>query len=264
MKKKNIRNIIIIIIIFIIIYNIYIFKSINVEKFENILRYGYVINLDERKDRYNNIIKYFEAYNMPLYRVSAIKDNVGWKGCGYSHISVIKMAKEKNLPSVLILEDDCKPTKHFKNWDLIQKWLEKNRESWDIFIGGNSYYGFWTNDKESIIPVCTIENEIKLYKTKVAAFHFYYVNSKAYDKMIEWETHITNKPSEWIPIDLWPDKQKMTSISCVPYLAFQEENYSNIENGIRSYDVQMFKGEEVLASIKNDDVCEMFKNYSTV
>ena len=248
MKKKNIRNIIIIIIIFIIIYSIYTFKSKNVEKFENILRYGYVINLDERKDRYNNIIKYFEAYDIPLY----------------SHISVIKMAKEKNLPSVLILEDDCKPTKHFKNWFLIQKWLEKNRESWDIFIGGNIYYGFWTNDKESIEPVCTIENEIKLYKGKVAAFHFYYVNSKAYDKMIEWETYISNKSSEWIPIDLWPDKQKMTSISCVPYLAFQEENYSNIENGIRSYDAQMFKGEEVLASIKNNDVCEMFKNYSTV
>jgi len=79
---------------------------------------------------------------------------------------------------------------------------------------------------------------------------------------IEWELYIKNKPSEWMPIDLWPDKQNMSSISCVPFLAYQEANFSNIENSVRNYDMQMDKGEEIIDSIKNNEICEEFINYS--
>jgi GR25 family glycosyltransferase involved in LPS biosynthesis len=247
------KYILIIILIILIIY----MNVKKIEPFENQSRNGYIINLDERTDRLNNVIKRFEPYTITLYRIPAIRDSVGWKGCGYSHISVIKMAKEQNLPSVLIIEDDCVPTEHFKNWFVIQEWLDKHRTKWDIFIGGNSYYGFWTNEKDNIKPLCQLE-DIKLYKTKIAAFHFYYVNSSAYDKMLEWET---NKS---MPIDLWPDNVNLNSISCTPFIALQEPNYSNIEKSVRDYSVQMKTSETLIASIQNNSVCEEFQNFSTV
>ena len=64
---------------------------------------AYVINLDERNDRWEQIQNSFKQYNIHLERISAIRDPVGWKGCGYSHMKVIKMAKEQNLQSKQII-----------------------------------------------------------------------------------------------------------------------------------------------------------------
>jgi GR25 family glycosyltransferase involved in LPS biosynthesis len=247
----------IIILIIIVLTN----HNSNKEGFENFLRFGYIINLDERTDRLNNIVNHFESYNLPLYRIPAIRDSVGWKGCGYSHISVIKMAKYSNLPSVLILEDDCKPTEYFKNWFIIQEWLENHKDTWDIFTGGNTYYGFNQNDN-SIQSLCKLK-DIKLYKTKLTSLHFYYVNSSAYDAMLEWEEYVKTN-NDWIPIDLWPDRKNIRTVSCTPFIAVQNESYSDIEKTVRNYNSQMKKSEEIIGSVINDSICEPFQNFSTV
>lgn len=234
----------------------------NIEGFDNYLRFGYIINLDERTDRLNSIIKSFEKYNLPLYRIPAIRDKIGWKGCGYSHISVVKMAKVSMLPSVLILEDDCIPTEHFKNWFIIQEWLETHRDQWDIFNGGNSYYGFNSSNKDSIKSVCKLE-DTRLYSTKLTSLHFYYVNSSAYDKMLEYEEYIKTH-NEWMPVDFWPDKVGLKTISCTPFIALQKENYSDIEKTVRNYDNQLETSERVIASVPNESICEPFQNFNTV
>lgn len=255
--KYIILSIILILIIVLLTY-----KDNAIERFENFLRFGYVINLDDRADRLNNIITSFESYNLPLYRVPAIRDSVGWKGCGYSHLSVIKMAKYLNLPSVLILEDDCVPTEHFKNWFIIQEWLENHRDKWDIFNGGNSYYGFNPDSKDSIKSLCKL-NDIKLYTTRLLSLQFYYVNSSAYDKMLEYEEYVQNR-TEFTPIDWWPDTKNLKTISCTPFIALQKENYSDIEKTVRNYDPQMKRSEEIIGSVLNESVCEPFQNFSTV
>jgi len=248
--------------LFFIILYIFYYSQSYIEPFEDFLRFGYIINLDERTDRLNNIIKAFEKYNLPLYRISAIRNSVGWKGCGYSHVSIIKMAKISMLPSVLILEDDCIPTEHFNNWFIIQDWLERHRDKWDIFIGGNGYYGFWTKQTNTIEPLCKIDN-IKLYKTSnITSFQFYYVNSRVYDKMIEWEEYI-NSSNEWIPIDMWPSKIGLNCISCTPFLAIQTSSHSDIEGSVRDYQPMMATSENVIASIENNSTCEPFQNFST-
>jgi GR25 family glycosyltransferase involved in LPS biosynthesis len=213
---------------------------------------AYVINLDERTDRWNQIQNSFKGYNINLERVSAVRDQVGWKGCGYSHIKVIRAAKEKKLPFVLIMEDDCKPTEHFRNWFKIKEWLDKNTDKWDIFLGGNSYYGFSGKDN-SVKAICKIDG-IKLYNTKATSLQFYYVNSTAYDKILEWETYIKNNDT-WIPIDLWPNKIGLRCVSSTPFIAFQEISHSNIENTVRDYTSYMKISEEFIASIPNNINC---------
>ena len=255
----------IVIIITILLY-ILIYNNLKItENFDNSIdniRFGYVINLDSRTDRLNAIIKKFEAHNLPLYRIPAIKDAIGWKGCAYSHLSVIKMAKISNLPSVLVLEDDCKPNINFKQWFEIQDWLEKHRDKWDIFTGGNSYYGFNSNDKQSIKPICNLKDSIKLYYTKLTALHFYYVNKSAYDKLLEYEEYLNKHPNEWMPVDFWPDKKELKIITCSPFLATQEVDYSDIEKTEKNLDAMYENSESIINAVHNESICEPFQNFT--
>ena len=103
--KYKYKNILFLLFLFLVFFFYYLLKGENnIEPFEDFLREGYVINLDERKDRWETITSKFD---IPLQRIPAIKDKIGWKGCGYSHMKALKMAKEKGLSFILILEDDC-------------------------------------------------------------------------------------------------------------------------------------------------------------
>jgi len=244
------------ILLYILIYN-----NLRItENFDNI-RFGYVINLEERTDRLESIIKNFESHNIELYRIPAIKDTIGWKGCAYSHISVIKMAKVSNLPSVLILEDDCKPSVNFKEWFEIQDWLEKHRDKWDIFTGGNPIYG-WDSSETTIKPVCKLNNNIKFYYTSLSALHFYYINSKAYDAMLEYEEYLNNNSNEYTPIDSWPDKKRLKVITSTPFLATQYTSYSDIEGGNRDYSHGFNLSESIISTVDNESICEPFQNFT--
>jgi GR25 family glycosyltransferase involved in LPS biosynthesis len=185
--------------------------------------------------------------SLNINRVSATKHETGWKGCGLSHMGVVKMAKQMGLSSVLILEDDCVPTDVFVHWPKIQSWLENHKDQWDIFFGGNTFYSVPRND-DSIKPICNLD-PIKIYKTKAQTTHFIYINSSAYDTFLEWEEKMEQ------PIDMWPNHKNMKSISCVPFIAIQDTNYSNIMKHEENYD-ELFKiSEKTIGMIENIKEC---------
>jgi GR25 family glycosyltransferase involved in LPS biosynthesis len=66
------------------------------------------INLDKRSDRLNEIQNELQNFNLIKIseRYSAIYHSMGIVGCGQSHLSVIKIAKERKYENILILEDD--------------------------------------------------------------------------------------------------------------------------------------------------------------
>jgi GR25 family glycosyltransferase involved in LPS biosynthesis len=66
------------------------------------------INLEHRKDRLSEIENELEITSLKQNseRFEAIKCIPGIAGCGYSHLSVLKLAKERKYRNVLILEDD--------------------------------------------------------------------------------------------------------------------------------------------------------------
>ena len=66
----------------------------------------YVINLDHREDRLAEISKELGDMGLTFKRFPAIKTTPGIVGCGFSHLAVLKEARERNLPHVLIFEDD--------------------------------------------------------------------------------------------------------------------------------------------------------------
>jgi len=219
---------------------------------------AYVINLDKRPDRWSNMLKKFEHAPFILERFPAIENSVGWKGCGMSHITLIQMAKDKSMPNILVMEDDCKPSNDFnRSWSLIKKWLDNNKDRWDIFIGGNSYYGsiFTSNtDKhlDTIKPICIISSNIKLYYTKMLTTGFYYMNHSTYDRFLEWKKDIDKNGA----IDIWPNIIQMKIISCTPFIATQDNTFSDIENGHKNYESPFKESEQVIDSIQNNSVCD--------
>jgi len=66
----------------------------------------FYINLEERVDRKELIEIELNNFDLKYERFSAIKDEMGIYGCGLSHLSVLKLAKEREYKNVLIFEDD--------------------------------------------------------------------------------------------------------------------------------------------------------------
>ena len=210
---------------------------------------AYVINLDERTDRWTSLQSNFQ--DITLERISAIKNDIGWKGCGLSHVKAVQMAKDKGLPFIFIMEDDCVPTEFFKkNIHTLQQWLQSNMEKWDVATTGNSYYGFFSNEKQSINPICSLSS-LKLYETKNLATQGYFINSRVYDVFLSWKENLDSSPNVWTPIDLWPNIKTMKTISCTPFLTRQLNDFSNIEKKVRNYDTQYNKSEDIIESIPN-------------
>ena len=66
------------------------------------------INLQRRSDRREEIEEELRRMDLEAERFNAIPHERGIVGCGYSHLAVLKLAKERNYKNVLILEDDFK------------------------------------------------------------------------------------------------------------------------------------------------------------
>jgi glycosyl transferase family 25 len=67
----------------------------------------FYINLEKRKDRKDEIEKELNTFGLNYERFEAIETpGFGILGCGLSHLSVLKLAKERKYKNILILEDD--------------------------------------------------------------------------------------------------------------------------------------------------------------
>ena len=64
------------------------------------------INLERRLDRLHEITEELTMFNLVGERFNAIPHSNGIVGCGYSHLEVLKLAKQRGYKNILILEDD--------------------------------------------------------------------------------------------------------------------------------------------------------------
>jgi hypothetical protein len=108
----------------------------------------------------------------------------GYIGVARTHIEIIKMCKAKNMTTVLILEDDCKPEPNWEeNWYKAKDYLDNNLDKWEVFNGG--ICGI-----ESLKRVVVIDNLYLLNTIGGCFSHWLYLNvDKAYDKLLAWEDH---------------------------------------------------------------------------
>jgi hypothetical protein len=199
---------------------------------------AYVINLDKNVERWKTIQDNFKDKDIVLERFKAIENKNGHEGLAKSYQSLVKMAKENNLETILIMEDDCKPLKYFnKRWNFIKEWLINNKDKWEIFNGG-------VRAPQNMVLKYELNMKIKLYNASLATYaHFIFINSNAYDKILNW------KESDGL-FDLYINTiNNFNTLIIDPPLALQNSGYSNTDKGFKNYN----KNSEQINKIKEID-----------
>jgi len=271
--KNKIKYIILSIIILLIIlyYNNYIFleKYIkpyifinNKEIFTNyhIISTAYVINLDKRTDRWEEIQDRFNNSSIHLERISAIENTKGHIGCGLSFLKIIQMAKDNNLSTVLIFEDDNKPMDNFDlRWKVAKIWLDNNLDKWEIINGGARFYD-WENYNDSTESsiyekqtefVDRLEENVNFFKTeKLVGANWIYINSTVYDKVLAWSYKTHGAIDAYIL-----NRNIFNVLFILPLLGMQVNSYSNTENRKQDFDKTdnkiIYIFDKILNNIKN-------------
>lgn len=185
---------------------------------------AYVINLDSRSDRWEQIQKDWKGV-FPLVRTSAIKASPGWKGCSLSHIKVVEEAKARGEPYVLAWEDDCIPRKRHPVairavWDEAMAKLAANQDKWDVVLGGATWaHGTTVNVNPQLsTPNAAVYN---LHRGFCTHWTLWNVNT-TYDKLMEYKTTLESQ------IDVYMYTHFRVKV-VLPFLAEQRHGYSNIE-----------------------------------
>lgn len=183
----------------------------------------YCINLDTRKDRWEECLKEFKKLYIEnlVERFPAYKLKDSRAGCNLSHITLIKKAKEDKLNNVLILEDDVK----FINNTLLNLKkciyeIEEKKIDWDAW-----YLGANTHNKLN-----KITNHLYELKNGFAAHSIAY-NKKSYDyilKNYKWKKFVES-PHDMYDVWLTNLQNDKRVIVSSPILTTQRESFSDIE-----------------------------------
>ena len=169
----------------------------------------YIINLETRKDRLEEIALEFKKYgldfhhpNVQVYKAAkptTLEDwpTLGTKGCYLSHLAVLQDAKQHQYARILILEDDV----HFANYFniLCSATLNQlNETNWDIFYGGYRL----TPEGEAALENAFKQNKFpskNLYAqpagNEVFCLHFVAMNQSTVAKMVGYYEAIMQRPN---------------------------------------------------------------------
>jgi GR25 family glycosyltransferase involved in LPS biosynthesis len=205
------------------------------------LTLGFYINLEYRIDRNEHTIEELNKIGVKLERFNAIMCASGNIGCTMSHIKCIELAKSRNYPHVFICEDDITFTKPKLLKDHVSKFENSNIE-WDVLIiGGNTIPPF-----EQTTDFCA-----RTYNCQTTTG--YVVNARYYDTLIanfrEGVGHLLKDSTlkKTHSIDMyWKSLQLIDKWYIItPLSVIQYENYSDIENTITNYSLQMLDLDKV-------------------
>jgi len=223
---------------------------------DNIINKTYVINLKRRSDRWNNITNAFKNTNLNLIRWNAVDgsllsdeelkshtnfigNNICSKsmvGCYLSHYNLWKHIYKNKETNVLILEDDCYPTKNFKN-DLIKtfKYVPTNYDLIYLSINRISQYSL-INDKKYYAPNLYIPNGM------FSGSQSYIISYRGVEKLIN--SNLFKKAIYHIDIILrmfYEINNEFKKFYIYPHLIIINENISKSDN--------MNKNDEILNKI---------------
>ena len=205
-------------------------------------------------DRWEGIQKRFYNSSINLKRVSAVEHSNGNIGCAFSFLKIVQMAKDNNLPSILIFEDDNKPMDNFDlRWKVAKRWLDNNSDKWEIINGGARLYDWFKYDinttssehEEQTEYIFSLEENVHFFKTeKLLSTNWVYINSNAYDKVLAW-SHKTHGA-----IDDYLNKTKNFNVLFIlPLLGMQVNSFSDTDNRNNNYEITDLKITEIYNKI---------------
>ena len=190
------------------------------------------INLERRVDRLHEITEELTKFNLVGERFNAIPNSKGIVGCGYSHLEVLKIAKQRGYKNILILEDDFT--------FLVPK--EKLEEELTRLF-----------EKEIPFDVCMLAYNLKESETSVHGDFLkrvlsaqtasaYLVNSHYFDTLINLYNiaipllEKTERPQIYANDQVWKRLQRKDNWVCfTTRIGKQRASYSDNENKLVNY-----------------------------
>ena len=154
----------------------------------------YAINLPERKDRRQFILKELEEAGMPLmpHKVEifpAIRPDeaggfpsIGARGCVSSHVAILKQAKQDGLSNILIVEDDLEISPKFRTDQAVMV-EQLCQQDWDFV-----YFGH-VEEVEQKSPVALVP-----FSEGMRTTHFYAVNGRIFDRLLRFMEELQQRP----------------------------------------------------------------------
>jgi len=202
----------------------------NINNLKNI----FYINLKERVDRKESVEIELDKFGWEYTRFEAVKTKSGRVGCSMSHLKLLKMAKEKKLPYIVIVEDDIQ-----------FKYVELFKKLFDNFMNSNLEYDVFLLAGNLRRPAVKVSpNIVKVYKSFTTTG--YIVKEHYYDKMINNINEginklLKNENNGYNAIDTY--LMKLQSLDkwyiSYPRTVTQKPDYSDIENKQVNYDKLM-------------------------
>jgi len=204
----------------------------------------FIINLEYRTDRKEEIIKELKKHNIYNYEFfkairPGIQDIIEWNnnycdhvkksfqdpnkflyyqigclGCLKSHVEICKLALERNYKNILILEDD---TEFLHNLDTLDKFSSQINDNYDMLYLCGSHNG----PREKIT-----ENIVKTKKTHTTGSYLITENA-----MIYLSENIKSYSKE---IDVFYAEEIQSRFNCyctLPHISKQRDGYSDIQQG---------------------------------
>ena len=210
----------------------------------------YCINLNTREDKFKHMNELCMKENIKIKFYQVEKNKNPARGCLESHLEIIKEAKDRNLPNILLLEDDVNFLNPLHNID-----IKEIPEKWDMLYLGGNHYEIGSSYNESK----------KWYQIKSWSTYGYMVNSTMYDKLIEELTN-TNKEIDRFYLENIHPNYNVYMINpkvIVPEIKF---SYSDIEDKEVNYDflvkdnqIYLEKIEQNIESNKNENCEELIE-----
>jgi|TARA_B110000116_G_C16795153_1_gene566192 glycosyl transferase family 25 len=200
----------------------------------NNLEHIFYINLKERVDRKESVELELDKVGWEYTRFGAVKTKSGRVGCSMSHLKLLKMAKDKKMPYIVIVEDDIQ----FKDVELFKKLFDNFMNSkieYDVFLLSG-------NLRPPAIKIT--ESIVRVYKSFTTTG--YIVKSHYYDKMIKniqesINKLLLNENDGYNAIDTYLMKLQRIDKWYISYprTVTQRPDYSDIENKQVNYDKVM-------------------------
>jgi Glycosyltransferase family 25 (LPS biosynthesis protein) len=183
----------------------------------------WVINLEKRADRKIEFLSQLgiqDVFNINF--IKAYEHRHGYYGCALSHIALIAYAKHKNLPYIIVLEDDNATQDMDKLNEIIDRLVQ--RSDWDVFNGAPSFYELVRYNKKPVFTELENDNELVISNWGQTT-NFMIYRSSCYDKMLNF----TFGPHAHI--DVFIPKNFKQVIYNGKYLNKQFPSVSDIWNG---------------------------------
>jgi hypothetical protein len=174
----------------------------------------FYINLARREDRRLHIESQLTSYGITEYeRFDAFdRPGEGIVGCGYSHLAVLKLARERKYTNVLIMEDDFRFVVSPEEFEaqIVQFFESPVANDYDVCMLGYNLH------ESSECPGHPFLTRVQYAQTASA----YIVNARYYDELIElyeWAIPLLEKTGQhWVYANdvVWKDLQATDKWYC--------------------------------------------------